>query len=424
MTEDARRSAEQAARGSYGRLVAYLAARSRDVAAAEDALAEAFRAALETWPERGIPDRPEAWLLTVARRTMIHAGRRAALHGHAVEALRHLGEAETEMPDLAERDVFPDERLKLMFVCAHPAIDPSAHAANAAGRAGPRCGADRLGVSRFAGHAEPASGACEEQDPRRAGIAFSVPGRDELPDRLDAVLAAIYAAYGSGWDDASGADPKRKGLALEALDLARVLVALLPNEPEPAGLLALMLYCEARQAARRDREGRFVPLSEQDVKLWNGAMIDEARDFFPAPRRWAGPGHSRLRRRSSPCTQGGALRATANAAALAMLYDVWLETTPTLGVLVGRAAALGDHAGAATGLAALDQLPEVAIAEYQPAWALRAHLLAGLGDRAGARGWSTSPVPRAAGGRPGGAVPAAGRSGSMVRAVRRPPDCL
>ena len=355
------------------------------MAAAEDALAEAFRAALETWPERGIPDKPEAWLLTVARRAMIHAGRRAALHGHAVETLRHLGEAEIDMPELAERDAFPDERLKLMFVCAHPAIDPAART--------PLMLQAVLGLdaARIASAFLVSPGTMSQRlvrakgKIRDAGIAFSVPGHEELPERLDAVLAAIYAAYGSGWDDAAGADPKRRGLAREAIDLARVLAALLPAEPEPAGLLALMLYCDARQAARRDRDGRFVPLSEQDVSLWNGGMIDEAELFLSRAAAMGRPGPFQTEAAIQSVHARRGITGETNFAALAMLYDALAVMTPTLGVLVGRAAALGDHSGAAAGLAALDELPEAALAEYQPAWALRAHLLAGLGDTAGAR---------------------------------------
>ena len=144
---------------------------------------------------------------------------------------------------------------KLMFVCAHPAIDPAART--------PLMLQAVLGLdaARIASAFLVSPGTMSQRlvrakgKIRDAGIAFSMPGHEELPERLDAVLAAIYAAYGSGWDDAAGADPERRGLAREAIDLARVLAALLPAEPEPAGLLALMLYCDARQAARRDRDG-------------------------------------------------------------------------------------------------------------------------------------------------------------------------
>ncbi len=175
-----------------------------------------------------------------------------------------------------------------MFVCAHPAIDPAART--------PLMLQAVLGLdaARIASAFLVSPGTMSQRlvrakgKIRDAGIAFSIPGRDDLPERLDAVLAAIYAAYGSGWDDAAGADPKRRGLAREAIDLARVLAALLPAEPEPAGLLALMLYCDARQAARRDRDGRFVPLSEQDLSLWN-ARDDRRGRTIPVTRRSHGP---------------------------------------------------------------------------------------------------------------------------------------
>ncbi len=213
MTGDARRSAELAARNSYGRLVAYLSARSRDVAAAEDALAEAFRAALETWPARGIPDKPEAWLLTVARRAMIQPAAGPRCTAMRSRCCVISGRRRPKCLTCAERDVFPDERLKLMFVCAHPAIDPAARTPlmlqTVLGLDAARIASAFLVPPATMGQRlVRAKGKI-----RDAGIAFAVPGRDELPERLDAVLAAIYAAYGSGWDDASGTDPKRKGLA-------------------------------------------------------------------------------------------------------------------------------------------------------------------------------------------------------------------
>ena len=219
---DARRAVERAARDSYGRLVAFLAARSRDVAAAEDALGDAFRAALEAWPRTGIPTRPEAWLLTAARRRLIDRTRHAGVHDAALPTLLA---AADEAEDAATGDsIFPDERLALLFVCAHPAIDAAART--------PLMLQVVLGLdaARIASAFLVQPGAMSRRlvrakaKIRDAGIRFALPDAGDLPDRLDAVLGAIYAAYGSGWDDVAGADPRRRGLAAEAIDLGRLLV--------------------------------------------------------------------------------------------------------------------------------------------------------------------------------------------------------
>ncbi|HKC06844.1 MAG TPA: DUF6596 domain-containing protein, partial [Methylomirabilota bacterium] len=230
---DAHRAAELAARASYGRLVAYLARRWRDVAAAEDALGDAFVAALTAWPRDGVPDKPEAWLLAVARRRLLDAGRHATVQGRALPAL-HAAVDEADGA-AASASAFPDERLALLFVCAHPAIDE--------GMRTPLMLQTVLGLdaARIASAflVQPAAMGQRlsraKAKIRDAGIAFAVPEASELPPRLEAVLDAIYAAYGSGWDDVAGADPRRKGLTVEAIELGRLLLRLLPGEPEAQG---------------------------------------------------------------------------------------------------------------------------------------------------------------------------------------------
>lgn len=372
---DARAAAEAAARASYGRLVAFLAARSRDVAAAEDALADAFRAALESWPERGVPARPEAWLLTAARRRLIDAARRGRVHDDAGATLALIAE-EGRLDDSGG---FPDERLKLLFVCAHPAIDRAARA--------PLMLQTVLGLDaqRIAAAFVVAPATMSQRlvraktKIRDAGIAFAVPGRDELADRLDQVLEAIYAAYGAGWDDVAGADPRRAGLADEALWLGRLVAALLPGEPEAKGLLALMLHCEARRAARRGADGRFVPLSEQDPRTWSMPRIAEAEALLHDAVALQRIGHFQLEAAIQSAHAERARGRAVDWAAIARLYDGLAALAPSIGALVGRAAAIAEAHGAEHGLAALDQLAEAAVAAYQPYWALRAHLLARLG---------------------------------------------
>ena len=233
---DARQAAEAAARASYGRLLAYLCARSRDVAAAEDALGDALGAALETWPRDGVPDRPEAWLVTAARRKLVDSIRRERVRSSATETLLLITD------DIApEAVVFSDERLKLLFVCAHPAIDPGART--------PLMLQTVLGLdaARIASAFLVAPAAMSQRLVRAkakikdASIAFEVPEIGELSSRLEAVLDAIYAAYGAGWDYVAGVDPHWEQLVEEALWLARLVVELLPDEPEAKGLLALLL---------------------------------------------------------------------------------------------------------------------------------------------------------------------------------------
>ncbi len=273
--DDPRLIVEHVARESYGRLIAFLSARTGDVAAAEDALGDAFVTALHKWPHDGVPVKPEAWLLTAARRRLIDRLRHDRVRLEAAPTLRALmSEAESiSAAESINEDAFPDERLKLLFVCAHPDIDRGMHtplmlqvvlgldAATIASAflTSPATMGQRLSRAKAR--------------IRDAGIAFEIPDRGELPVRLDAVLDAIYAAYGSGWDDVCGSDPRRAGLAQEAVWLARTLLELLPDEPETRGLLALMLYCEARRPARRTAEGNYVPMSEQDVSLWSAVDV-------------------------------------------------------------------------------------------------------------------------------------------------------
>ena len=302
--DDPRLIVEHVARESYGRLIAFLSARTGDVAAAEDALGDAFVTALHKWPHDGVPVKPEAWLLTAARRRLIDRSRHDRVRLEAAPTL-HALMSEAESISAAEsinEDAFPDERLKLLFVCAHPDIDRGMHtplmlqvvlgldAATIASAflTSPATMGQRLSRAK--------------SRIRDAGIAFEIPDRGELPVRLDAVLDAIYAAYGSGWDDVCGSDPRRAGLAQEAVWLARTLLELLPDEPETRGLLALMLYCEARRPARRTVEGNYVPMSEQDVSVWSESMLDEAEQELTTAAAQRRPGRFNSKPRCSPRT--------------------------------------------------------------------------------------------------------------------------
>jgi RNA polymerase sigma-70 factor (ECF subfamily) len=381
--ERARAAAEAVARRSYGKLVALLAARTRDLAAAEDALSEAFAAALLDWPARGVPRNPEAWLSTVARRKWIDATRRRRSAEAAVPHLRLLAD-ELEASAAGEGPL-PDERLALMFACAHPALDPAIRA--------PLILQTVLGFDAAAiGSAFLVSPATMSQrlvrakrKIREAGIPFHVPEGLDVADRLQAVLDAIYAAYAEGWSEPAGTGLRRRNLAEDGIWLGRLLAALLPKQPEALGLLALMLYTHSRREARRDAAGEYVPLAQQDPAAWDAALIDEAERLLA--RASALPGGGRYQLEAAVQSAHAARRATGRTdwEAIARLYDRLLACTGSPVVAVNRAVAIARAAGAAAGLAALEALAgHPRIAQYQPYWAARAELLARAGERADA----------------------------------------
>jgi RNA polymerase sigma-70 factor (ECF subfamily) len=372
---------EAVARESYGRLVAYLAARTRDVAGAQDALGEALLAALETWQRNGVPQKPEAWLLATARRRLIDRARHERVRAASVPTLELITE---EADEAASPDQFPDERLKLLFVCAHPAIDPGVHTPLMLQSV---LGLDAARVAQAFLVSPTAMGqrlVRAKAKIRDTGIAFEVPEERELPQRLDAVLEAIYAAYGSGWEDAAGADPRRRGLADEAIRLARVLVQQMPKEPEARGLLALMLHCEARRPARRSPEGRYVPLSEQDVQLWSMPMIEEAELELTAAAKLGRPGRFQLEAAIQSVHAERAHSGRTDWHAIASLYEGLLKLAPTLGARIGHAAAVAEVNGPEAGLALLNEIELAVVGAYQPYWAVRAHLLKKPGREAAA----------------------------------------
>ena len=379
---DAAAAAELAARGSYGRLLAYLAARWRDLARAEDALGDALLAALETWPRTGVPDTPEAWLLTAARRRLVDGARHASVTAAAEADLTLMLD---ERGDRAPHPALPDERLALLFACAHPAIDETART--------PLMLQTVLGLDavRIASAFLVAPATMSQRlvrvkaKIRDAGIRFEVPEPRDLAARLDSVLEAIYAAFGSGWEDVAGADPRRRGLAEEAIWLGRLVVRLLPDAPEARGLLALMLHCEARRPARRDAAGAYVPLTEQDVTRWSLPLIAEAETLLSAAARANAPGRFQLEAAIQSAHAQRALNGKTDWEAIALLYAGLLRCAPTIGARVAYAAALAEARGADAGLAALDTIPADAVAAYQPYWALGGHLLKVLGRNAQAR---------------------------------------
>jgi len=376
---EARSTADAVARRSYGKLVAYLAARTRDVAGAEDALSEAFASALADWRVNGCPANPEGWLLTVARRKMIDAGRRRRtsedLAGDVrllVEELQSAAESETEIPD---------QRLALMFACAHPAIEPAIHAPLILQAV---LGLDAATIASAFLMAPATMGqrlVRAKQKIRNAGIPFRVPEREDLPARLETVLDAIYAAFAEGWSDGAGTDVARRDLAEEAIFLGRLVVALLPEEPEALGLVALMLHAEARRRARRTPQGDYVPLDDQDPALWDASMIDEAEAALHRAQKLKAIGRYQLEGALQSAHVYRRRTGEKNWSDVVQLYDALLALSGSPVVALNRALAVAETKGARAGLAELNTVGEdERLVQYQPYWAARAQLLAKTGS--------------------------------------------
>nr|WP_200305454.1 DUF6596 domain-containing protein [Paracraurococcus ruber] len=400
-------AAERVARSSYGRLVALLAARGGDLAAAEDALGDAFAAAMDHWPREGVPDRPEAWLLTAARRRLLDGHRRRATSAQAApELLRRAALPE----DPAE---LPDHRLALLLACAGEEVEPAARA--------PLMLQAVLGLeaARIASAflvAPAAMGQRLVRAKRRlkeGGARFALPGPEVLADRLPAVLDAIYAAYAAG-----AGDPADGGaLAGEAAWLARLCALLVPvgaaEESEALGLGALLLHLEARRPAGRDATGGYVPLAQQDPARWDRGMQAEAEGLLRRAATLGRPGRYQWEAAiaSAHAERGRTGRVPWDG--ILALYDVLLAATGSPVVAVNRAVALAEVAGPAAGLAALRAAgADPRLADYQPYWAA----LGALARRAGA------PEGRAALERAAGLADDPALRAFLLRQARADPD--
>ena len=378
----ARAAAEATARQSYGKLIAFLAARTRDVAGAEDALSEAFAAALATWPKTGVPRHPEAWLLTAARRRGIDAGRRLRTSAETAPQLRLMAE---EAAAAMDTETLPDERLSLMFACAHPAIDAGVRAPLMLQAI---LGFDAATIASAFLVAPATMGqrlVRAKARIRDTGIPFRIPERADLGERLDAVLEAIYAAFAEGWTDPAGTETQRRNLATEGIWLGRLVASLMPGEPEALGLLALMLFAEARRSARRNATGDYVPLADQDTKLWDAALIGEAEALLCKASSLEGVGRYQLEAAVQSAHVARRLHGRTDWAAIAMLYEALSAISGSPVVAINRAVAIAEAEGAEKGLLELDAIAgDPRLADYQPYWAARADLSARLGDKAAA----------------------------------------
>jgi RNA polymerase sigma-70 factor (ECF subfamily) len=378
----ARDLAEQVARRSYGKLVAFLAARTRDVSAAEDALSDAFAAALSDWPRNGCPQSPEAWLMTVARRKFLD-GVRSTQREEASDEMEAIAGAVASVPDTAE---IPDRRLGLMFACAHPAIDASIRSPLML-QAVLGLDAARIASAFLVSPATMSQRLVRAKTKiRQAGIPLDIPERTRLRPRLDAVLDAIYAAFAEGWIDAAGTDVARRDLAEEAIYLGRVVVDLLPDEPEGLGLLALMLHAEARRPARRDSSGEYVPLAQQDISKWNTNMIAEAEILLRRASAMNIVGRYQLEAAIQSAHAARARIGQSDWSAIVQLYDALISISASPIAAINRALAIAEVQGPQQALIDLDAVAtDPRLSEYQPYWAARAELLVRVNARHHAR---------------------------------------
>jgi predicted RNA polymerase sigma factor len=371
----AARSAGVAARDSYGRLLALLAAATSDLAAAEDALADAFERALRTWPSRGVPGNPDAWLLAVARNRLRDQWKSARARRDVPldagrDTLAHIDDIDV--------DSIPDRRLELMLVCAHPAIERAVRTplmlntvlGFTAGQVGQ---AFSVPASTMATRLVRAKSRI-----KAAGIPFRLPDRADLPARMTSVLEAVYGAYVIDWSTG----PQARQLPSEAPHLAEVLAALVPRDPEARGLAALIELSAARAPARVDAAGRFVPLADQDPSLWNQHLISRAHGHLRAAHARGQLGRFQLEAaiQAVHCARGR--NGTTDWPTLLTLHRILHAVAPSLGSGVALAAVTAEVDGPAAGLATLDTLLAEAgphTSRFQPAKATRAHLLDRLG---------------------------------------------
>jgi RNA polymerase sigma-70 factor (ECF subfamily) len=366
-----------AARDSYGRLLALLAAATSDLAGAEDALADAFERALRTWPAQGVPGNPDAWLLTVARNRLRDEwksarAQRAVPLDAVPDTLAHIDDVDV--------DAIPDRRLELMLVCAHPAIDRAMHTPLMLNTV---LGFTAEQVGRAFSVPAPTMATRLVRVKKRikaAGIPFRIPDLADLPARMASVLEAVYGAYVIDW--ATG--PQARQLPSEALHLAEVLTTLVPGDPEALGLAALIELSAARAPARVDAEGHFVPLADQDPALWNQELISRAHEHLRAAHARGQLGRFQLEAaiQAVHCARGR--DGTTDWPTLLTLHRILQAVAPSLGSGVALAAVTAEVDGPAAGLAALDALLLEAGQRarlFQPAMATRAHLLDRLGRK-------------------------------------------
>ncbi len=358
-------------REEYGRAVSVVLRTTHDLGLAEEAVQEAFAAAFQRWPAEGLPEQPGAWIITTARRRAVDRFRRDAARGEK-EAQAALLRTEAE----PEPEVFGDDRLKLLFACCHPALAMPARVALALRVLGGLTTA-QIAAAFLVPEATMGQRISRAKAKiRDAGIPYRVPSAGELPERLAGVLSTIYLIYNEGYSAELGAPTARTGLRSEALRLARTTSRLLPEEPEPAGLLALLLLSESRREARSGADGVLVPLGEQDRGRWDTALIAEGLAIVRRCLQLGRLGPYQLQaaiqavHSTAPSTEATDWRR------IVRLYDLLLDVSSGPIVRLNRAVAVAEFEGPDAALELVDGLE---LGGYHVFHAVRADLLRRLG---------------------------------------------
>ncbi|MET1231708.1 MAG: RNA polymerase sigma factor [Candidatus Limnocylindrales bacterium] len=386
---DARTVAEEAFRRESGRALAGLIRVLGDFDLAEDAVQDAFVAALEHWPRDGVPDNPGAWITTTARRRAIDRLRRARVLSEKQAVLQAEADAEARLTtgrptvdEIEAHGVIPDDRLRLIFTCCHPALSPEGRVALTLRTLG-GLQTDEIARAFLVPEVTMAQRLVRaKRKIRDAGIPFRVPPDELLPERLDSVLSVLYLVYNEGYLASSPAAAIRHDLSAEGIRLARLLVDLMPDEPEAIGLLSLMLLHDARRAARIGPDGALVILDEQDRTIWDRALIDEGNGLLERAASMRRPGPYQLQAAIASVHDDAPTAGATDWPRIVALYDRLRALSPSPVVDLNRAAALAMAHGPDDGLAEIDRLAaDGRLGGYHLLHAARADLLRRAGRR-------------------------------------------
>lgn len=373
-------------RAEYGRAVATLTRMFADIDTAEEAVQDAFAVAVQRWPADGVPPNPGGWIVTTARNRGLDRLRRESTRQHRYEQAYRVTEHD---PSPQEVGPVVDDRLRMVFTCCHPALAPAAQVALTLRLLG---GLSTDEIARAFMVPEPTMGqriSRAKAKIRAAGIPYRIPRDADLPERLPPVLAVVYLVFNEGYTATTGEALVRDDLCAEAIRLARMLVELMPDEPEARGLLALLLLTTARRPARLDSSGGLVRLADQDRTRWDRSMIDEGQTLVRECLRRNTPGPYQWQAAIAAVHSDAADAAATDWGQIRALYDQLLAATANPVVAVNRAVAVLETDGPDAALRVLDDLADGPTADqvqrYQHFHATRAEILARLGRTEAAR---------------------------------------